>query len=118
MLIERDLVGAVTSPPEPVLVPGLIDGDAIDPGPQARLAAEAMMKKNAKETFERSSASSRSPNRFIASWITMRWCSAISSAQAASSPSAHRWISAASRPPTFDHPTTRACFTDSSTIAA
>ena len=39
--IERDLIGAVTPAPEPVAVARLIDGDAVDPGAQARLAAEA-----------------------------------------------------------------------------
>ena len=42
MLIEGDLVGAVAPPPESMTVPRLVDGDPIDPGPQARLAAEAM----------------------------------------------------------------------------
>ena len=42
MLIEGNLIGAVTPAPEPVLVPRLIDGDAVDPGAQARLAAKAV----------------------------------------------------------------------------
>src|SRR5204863_9449873 len=46
----------------------------------------------------------------------MRWCSATSSAEANSSPSAQRWTSAASWPPTFDQPATLACFTATSTI--
>jgi len=40
VLIERHLIGAVPPPPESVAVPRLVDGDAVDPGPQARLAAE------------------------------------------------------------------------------
>ena len=40
--IERDLVGPVAPAPEAVAVARLVDGNAIDPGPQARLAAEAM----------------------------------------------------------------------------
>ena len=42
MLIERHLVGAVPPPPEAVPVAGLVHGDAVDPGAQARLAAESV----------------------------------------------------------------------------
>ena len=38
--VERHLVGAVAPAPEPVPVARLVDGDAIDPGAQRRLAAE------------------------------------------------------------------------------
>jgi hypothetical protein len=41
VLIERNLIGAVTPTPEAVAVPCLIDGDAVDPGAKARLSAEA-----------------------------------------------------------------------------
>ena len=42
VLIERHLIGAVAPPPEAVAVARLVDGDAVDPGAEARLAAEAM----------------------------------------------------------------------------
>ncbi len=42
MLVERHLIGAVAPAPEPVPVARLIHRDAVDPGAQARLAAEAM----------------------------------------------------------------------------
>ena len=42
VLIERHLIGAMPPPPEPVPVARLVDGDAVDPGAQARLAAEAV----------------------------------------------------------------------------
>ena len=42
VLIERHLIGAVAPPPEPVAVARLVDGDAVDPGAEARLAAEAV----------------------------------------------------------------------------
>ena len=42
VLIQRDLVCAMPPPPEPVAVACLIDGDAIDPRSQARLATEAV----------------------------------------------------------------------------
>jgi len=41
MSIERHLVGAMATTPETMAVAGLIDGDAIDPGAQARLAPKA-----------------------------------------------------------------------------
>ena len=40
VLIERHLIGAVTPAPEPVPVARLVHGDAVDPGAEARLAAE------------------------------------------------------------------------------
>ena len=40
VLIERHLIGAVAPPPEAVPVARLVDGDAVDPGAEARLAAE------------------------------------------------------------------------------
>ena len=40
VLFERHLIGAVTPAPETVPVPRLVDGDAVDPGPQARLTTE------------------------------------------------------------------------------
>ena len=40
VLIERHLIGPVAPAPEPVAVARLVDGDAVDPGAQARLAAE------------------------------------------------------------------------------
>ena len=40
--VERHLVGAVPPAPEAMAVARLVYGDAIDPGSQARLAAEAM----------------------------------------------------------------------------
>jgi hypothetical protein len=42
VLLERHLVGTMPAPPEPVPVPRLVHGDSVDPGAQARLAAEAM----------------------------------------------------------------------------
>ncbi len=42
MLVERHLIGAVAPPPEPVAVPRLVDRDAVDPGAEARLPAEAV----------------------------------------------------------------------------
>jgi hypothetical protein len=52
MLIERHLVGAMASPPEPVPIAGLVDGDAINPGAEARLTAEAVDRaENAEEDF-------------------------------------------------------------------
>ena len=42
VLIERHLIRAMTPPPEPVAVARLIDGNAIDPGAEARLAAETL----------------------------------------------------------------------------
>ena len=38
---RANLIGAVAPAPEAVAVPRLIDGDAVDPGAKARLAAEA-----------------------------------------------------------------------------
>src|SRR5215467_8931704 len=40
--IERHLVGAMPPAPEPMAVPRLVDGDAVDPGPQSGLPAESM----------------------------------------------------------------------------
>ena len=40
VLIERHLILAVTPAPEPVPVARLVHGDAVDPGAEARLAAE------------------------------------------------------------------------------
>ena len=40
--IERHLVGAMPPAPEPMAVPRLVDGDAVDPGPQGGLPAESM----------------------------------------------------------------------------
>jgi tetratricopeptide (TPR) repeat protein len=42
MLVQADLIGAMPAAPETVAVAGLVDGDAIDPGPQAGLSAEAV----------------------------------------------------------------------------
>jgi hypothetical protein len=54
MLIERHLVGAMAPPPEPVAITGLVDGDAVDPGAEARLAAEAVDRaEDAEEDFLR-----------------------------------------------------------------
>jgi hypothetical protein len=41
VLVERDLVGAMSPPPPALAVPRLVDDDAIDPGAEGRLAAEA-----------------------------------------------------------------------------
>ena len=88
VLVERHLIGAVAPAPEAMAVARLVDGDAIDPGAQARWPRKRSMvrKTRRKTSWDRSSASSRSPSRFTASCTTMRWCSATSSAQAASSP--------------------------------
>ena len=52
VLIERNLIGPMAPPPEPVPVPRLIDRDAVNPGAEARLAAEAMNRaEDAKEDF-------------------------------------------------------------------
>ena len=52
VLIERHLVGAMAPPPEPVAVARLVHGDAVDPGAQARLAAEAVNRaEDAEEDF-------------------------------------------------------------------
>ena len=40
VLVERHLIGAVAPPPEAVAVARLVDRDAVDPGAEARLAAE------------------------------------------------------------------------------
>ena len=54
VLIQRHLIRPVASPPEPVPVARLVDGDAVDPGAEARLAAESMNgAENAKEDFLR-----------------------------------------------------------------
>src|SRR6185295_15589626 len=42
VLIERNLVGAMPPPPEAMAVARLVHRDAVDPGAQARLAAEAV----------------------------------------------------------------------------
>ncbi len=42
VLIERHLIGAVPPAPEPVTVPRLVQRDAVDPGAEARLAAESV----------------------------------------------------------------------------
>ena len=42
VLIERHLIRPVAPPPEPMAIPRLVDRDPIDPGAQARLAAEPM----------------------------------------------------------------------------
>jgi hypothetical protein len=42
VLIEGDLIGPMSPPPEAVAIPSLVHGNAIDPGPQARLAAESV----------------------------------------------------------------------------
>src|SRR5215831_2458913 len=71
-----------------------------------------MVRKTRRKTScERSSASSRSPSRFVASCTTIRWCSVTSSAHAASSRAAHRCTNVASRTPRSDQLATRACFT-------
>src|SRR5215471_1065756 len=71
-----------------------------------------MVRKTRRKTsWDRSSASSRSPSRFSASCTTMRWCSATSSAQATSSRAAQRCTRVASRTPTSDQLAARACFT-------
>src|SRR5207244_2158231 len=52
VLIERHLVGPMTTAPEPMAVTGLIDGDAIDPGAKAGLAPKAVNgAKNPQEDF-------------------------------------------------------------------
>ncbi len=40
MCIKRHLIGAMTTPPEPVPIARLVDGDPIDPGPESGLPAE------------------------------------------------------------------------------
>src|SRR4029453_9763071 len=40
--VERDLIGFVAPPPEAVPVARLVDGNAVDPGAEARLAPESM----------------------------------------------------------------------------
>src|SRR6185437_9310078 len=42
MLIERHLIRAVTTPPEPVAIARLVHRDAVDPGAEARLASKAV----------------------------------------------------------------------------
>ena len=42
VLIERDLLGAVTPPPPALPVARLVDDDAVDPGAEAGVAAEGM----------------------------------------------------------------------------
>ena len=42
VLVERHLIRAVATPPEPVPVARLVDGDPVDPGTEARLAAESV----------------------------------------------------------------------------
>jgi hypothetical protein len=50
--VERDLVGAVTPAPESMAVPGLVNGNAVDPGSQGRLPAETGNgAKDSKENF-------------------------------------------------------------------
>ena len=50
--VERDLVGAVTPPPESMAIPGLVDGNAIDPRAQGRLPAEPSNRaKDSEEDF-------------------------------------------------------------------
>ena len=120
VLIERHLIGAVAPPPEAVAVARLVDGDAVDPGAQARLAAEAVNgAEDAEEDFlrqvERFVAVAQQVHRQLDDHPLVL---GTSSAQAASSPAAQRWTSAASRPPTSDQLATRACFTESSTIAS
>jgi len=52
VVLERNLVGAPATPPEPMPVAGLVDGDPLNPRPEARLAAEAMNgAENAQEHF-------------------------------------------------------------------
>ena len=52
VLIERHLIGAMAAPPEPVAVARLVHGDAVDPGAQARLAAEPVNRaEDAEEDF-------------------------------------------------------------------
>jgi hypothetical protein len=54
MLIERHLIGTVAPSPEAVAITGLVDGDAVDPGAKARLAAEAVDRsEDAEEDFLR-----------------------------------------------------------------
>ena len=54
VLIERDLISAVTPPPEPVAVACLVHRDAVNPGAQARLPAKAMDRtEHAEEDFLR-----------------------------------------------------------------
>ena len=50
--IEGHLIVSVATPPEAVAVARLVDGDAVNPGPQRRVAAEAMNRaEDAKEDF-------------------------------------------------------------------
>jgi len=42
VLIERDLIGAMPSPPETMPIARLVYRDAVNPCPQARLSAEPM----------------------------------------------------------------------------
>ena len=52
MRIERNLVGAVPPAPEPVPVPRLVHGNAVDPGAQRGLPAKSGDgAKNAEENF-------------------------------------------------------------------
>ena len=52
MVLERNLIGAPATPPEPMPVASLVDGDPVNPRPEARLAAEAMNRaKHAQEHF-------------------------------------------------------------------
>src|SRR5262249_19482080 len=54
VLIERHLIRAVAPPPEAVPVARLIDRDAVDPGAQARVTAEAVQRaENFEEHFLR-----------------------------------------------------------------
>jgi len=38
--VERDLVVSMAAPPETMTIAGLVDGDTVNPGSQARLATE------------------------------------------------------------------------------
>ena len=54
VLVERNLARAMTAPPPPLTVPGLIDDDAIDPGAEGGLPAETGQRpEDAQEYFLR-----------------------------------------------------------------
>jgi hypothetical protein len=54
MLIERHLIRPMAAAPEPVTVPGLIDGNPINPGAKTGLAPEPVNRgKDAQEDFLR-----------------------------------------------------------------
>ena len=113
VLVERHLIGAMAPPPEPVAIARLVDGDAVDPGPQARLTAEPMNRpEDAKEDFlgevERLVAVAQQIDRQLDDHPL------VLGDQLGARPlvaAAQRCTSVASRSPTSDQLTTRACFT-------